>query len=226
MIKLSDALTSLVEQNSLLQIGIRHRLLNLTQAAKYLQPLVEARVKKQVQPSAILMALSRLQRTIEARPSQQEAALRFGISNIFINTELCAVTYPNTLGVRRAFQSAYAKIQRDERFITATQGVHELTIILEQRELKALKASISERPIRVVEELASLGLSFDKKYGETPGFLYSIFQQLYLQNLNIVEIASTSGELIIYLREQDVRLAFDTIYNRFGRSLRGNTQRI
>jgi hypothetical protein len=35
--------------------------------------------------------------------------------------------------------------------------------------------------------------------------------------VNIVEIASTSNELIIYLEERDVELAFDTLYRQFVR---------
>jgi hypothetical protein len=39
-----------------------------------------------------------------------------------------------------------------------------------------------------------------------------IFQKLYLQNVTIVEIASTSNELILYPEERDVEFAFDTVY--------------
>ena len=61
MQKLSDAIKDIVSRNSLLQLGISHRLLNLSQVSRYLLPQVEARIQKKIQPSAVVMSLSRLQ---------------------------------------------------------------------------------------------------------------------------------------------------------------------
>ena len=200
----------------MLQLGLRHRLLNLSQAAQYLRPLIEARVRREVQPSAVVMALSRFQRSIKetTRRSQEHD---FVVSNIFVNSELAAVTFPNTAATRQQIQATYVRVQKSGGYATVTQGVHELTIILSSKEVKALRESATEKPISVTEGIASLGIAFDRKYAQTPGFFYAVFQQLYLQNINIVEIASTSSELVLYLRENDVRLAFDTLFNRFGR---------
>jgi aspartokinase len=42
-----------------------------------------------------------------------------------------------------------------------------------------------------------------------------VLQQVAVQGINVVEIASTATELILYLDQKDVRLAFDTLYQRF-----------
>jgi len=36
-----------------------------------------------------------------------------------------------------------------------------------------------------------------------------------LQGVNVIEIASTSTELIVYINESDVRIAFDTLLRAF-----------
>ena len=78
-----------------------------------------------------------------------------------------------------------------------------------------VRSSVPLPPTSFVPGLASLGVTFDERYLDEPGFLYFVLQQLYFQNINIVELASTSTELILYLAQADVRLAFDTIYQRF-----------
>ncbi len=70
-------------------------------------------------------------------------------------------------------------------------------------------------PRRVYRNLAGLGVKFQEAYLETPGLLYQLLQQLALQNINVVEVASTTTEFNIYLDDRDVQLAFESLYNRF-----------
>lgn len=62
MIKISDAVQGIVIANPVLTAGLHESILNLSQTARRIHSLVEARVQKPATPSAIIMALSRLQR--------------------------------------------------------------------------------------------------------------------------------------------------------------------
>jgi len=235
MIKLADVLKDLVDKNPLLQAGLKHRLLNLTQLSKFIRPQVEARAKKEASEAAILMALSRLQQKfVEPKPGQNEFAhpesARRGaegadirVDNISINAQLCALSFHNTIEVNRGLNSLYNRVHRKSGFITLTHGMQEIRVIVERVSLPLVKECVPEKPLNSHAHLASLGVSFKKNYLETPGFFYLMFQQLYFQNINVVEIASTANELLIYVHENDVRLAFDTLYNRFLLGQRGNS---
>ena len=211
MLKISDAIREIIDGNPLFQMGLGHRLLNLSQVAKHIHPLVEARTKKSVRVSAILMNLSRLQRQHEKSTPPGD----FKIDNIIIHSDLVVLTFPKTKEVHSNLSSLYGEVLRKNGFITITEGVNEITSIIERKHMDLLKEELSKQAIRRHDNVSSLGVKFDEHYLDTPGFLYLVFQQLFLQNINIVEVLSTATELIVYLDKNDVRLAFDTLYNRF-----------
>ena len=56
---------------------------------------------------------------------------------------------------------------------------------------------------------------FSKRYLQTPGLLYRILHQVTMQNINLIEVASTATEFSIFINQADVELAFDSIYRAF-----------
>ncbi|MDQ7040844.1 MAG: hypothetical protein Q9M35_07875 [Rhodothermus sp.] len=213
MRRISEAVQALVEANPILQFGLHHRLLNLSQVARFICPLVAARVRKPVRPSAVLMSLSRLQRRWEA---QQPAPQRqFRVDRINVQGGLCALTLPKQVTTLRELVELFSWVQQEGGYLTLTEGVNEVTVILEQRHLARAGEMLSVVPRRVYRNLAGLGVKFQEAYLETPGLLYQLLQQLALQNINIVEVASTTTEFNIYLDDRDVELAFESLYNRF-----------
>ena len=48
-----------------------------------------------------------------------------------------------------------------------------------------------------------------------PGVLYQLLQALALQGVNLAEVASTTTEFHVYLAENDVMLALDSLYGAF-----------
>ncbi len=217
MRKVSEAVQAIIEANPALQFGLHHRLLNLSQVARFICPLVEARVHKSVQPSAVLMSLSRLQRRWE----NQQPALqrRFRVDRINVQGGLCALTLPKQLATLRELAELFGRVQQEGGYLTLTEGVSEVTVILEQRHMVFIPQVLHVIPRRVYRNLAGLGVKFQERYLETPGLLYQLLQQLALQNINVVEVASTTTEFNIYLDDRDVQLAFDSIYNRFVREV-------
>lgn len=213
MRKVSEAVQALVEANPTLQFGLHHRLLNLSQVARFICPLVAARVRKPVRPSAVLMSLSRLQRRWEVQqPAPQR---RFRVDRINVQGGLCALTLPKQVGTLRELAELFNRVQREGGYLTLTEGVSEVTVILEQRHLSLVPELLSIAPRRVRHRLAGLGVKFQDAYLETPGLLYQLLQQLALQDINVVEVASTTTEFNIYLADRDVQLAFESLYNRF-----------
>ena len=60
MIKASDAVREIVDNDPSLKTGLAQQLMNLSQVARHIHATVEARTHKNVHLSAITMALSRL----------------------------------------------------------------------------------------------------------------------------------------------------------------------
>lgn len=212
MLRISDALREVVGRNPLLQFGFSHQLFNLSQLSRYLLPQIAARTKKEVRESALLMALSRYQRE---ESLQRKAAPEFRVKKLSINSGLVVTTFAKTPEVHRSLNELYRKVQSSQGFFTLSEGVTQITAIFEEEFLPVRKKLVRERALREYTKVGSLSVRFDEKYLEVPGFLYFVLQQLYLQNLNVLELTSTATELIVFLAEEDVRLAFDTLYRRF-----------
>jgi len=98
---------------------------------------------------------------------------------------------------------------------TSSFGTHEITIILPSDNSVALKESIQEKPSFEMSGLTALCIEFSPQYVESPYLLYYLIQQITLQNINVWEMTSTYTEVIFYIEEKDVKLAFSTIYSQF-----------
>lgn len=223
MRKIADELSDIVSGNALLELGLRSSILNLSQTANFIRPMVEARLKREVQTSAITMALSRLARTMgKKRPGGSGGSKSISIDTLTITAGLSVITVTSSSSQRSKFLSFISKLHSRGVFCTLTQGAQQITMIVPATELPQLCQLVSDSSDIVAknEQVAALAISFQNNYAATPGFFFLIFQKLYLQNINIVEINSTHNELLIYLKEDDVELAFRTLYNYFARKKR------
>lgn len=216
MLKLTDALEELIRQNSWVQVGLQDQVLNLSAVAKYFKPLIDARCKKEVSVSAIHMALSRLQRILTRRKQVRVEQVEF--QNITVHSDLSVLSYVNTKETHSQLNQIYTKIHAQNGYMTITEGIHEITIIIDKRYFSTVEKTISQKPKRKSLDVTALAVKFDEKFLEMPGFLYRIIQILAFQGINIIELASTATEIVFYISHSDVRLAFDTLISRTQRA--------
>lgn len=212
MLKLTDSVKDIINSNSFLNSGISSRLLNLSSVAKLIKPLVEARTKKDVKTSAILMSLSRIQ-----RESHEKAALaeKFEITNLTVYSSLCSITFFESQGIQNKISEIYKEIKKNNGRITLIQGVGEIAVIIDENQIPIIEKHIKEPQRNMQKNLAALGIYFNPKHYETPGFIHYITQQIAFQGISIYEISSTFSEITIYVDQKNIRLLFDTIHNSF-----------
>lgn len=159
------------------------------------------------------MALSRLQRS----ETKKKAQPQFEIKKLAANSSLIVSTFTKTKTLHRQVNDFYAQLQDSGASLTISEGASQVTIIYDSEYLPLRAKLIKDTPFKETKGIGSLSVWFDESYLKTPGFIYMVLQQLYFQNLNVVELTSTATELIIYLEEDAVQLAFDTLYSRFRR---------
>lgn len=209
---IARSLAELIEHNELLQFGLYHRLFNLSQLSRFLHPQVEARAKRTVEVSALTMALSRVQR--ELRSAKPQLRTYPAIANMTVHSKLLICVYPVSKEVRSALNKLYNRVHGDSGYITISEGISECSVITAAVYAEYIEELLPGRSIYRYENVSSLAVKFHPTFFETAGVFYSLVQQLYFQNINILEMASAGTEFILYFEEQDVRLAFDTIYRR------------
>jgi len=209
MLNISDSIKKIINENPTLLWGVSNKLFNLSQLSRFIKPLVESRTKKPVQPSAILMNLSRAQRQInKTAPNPGQ----FKIEDITINSNLIILTFEKSKLAKRKINQIYNAIEEKNNYFCITEGANEITIIIDAKLKDLLKGVQSKKQYA---NISAVGLRFSEKYGEIPGLFYAVTQQLALQNINIVELCSTYTELIVYVAQNDTRLVFDTIFDQF-----------
>ncbi len=217
MKKITDSAREIIDTTPALNFGFHHRLLNLSQVARFIRPLVEARTHKEASDSAVLMSLSRLQSKLVPPERLEEIRL----DKINIHSGLCSLTIFKTREVHGELNRLFTKVQSRSGFITITEGINEITAILEDTDFQSAVDMLSEKPRYIHRDIASVGVKFSDDILVHSGVIYRLLQQVALQNINVIEIASTATEFNIYVREQDVRLTFDSIYRRFSKRAGG-----
>ena len=212
MLKISDAVKAIVEADPALRTAMSQRSLNLSQVARRMHPAVEARTQKGVQVSAVAMALSRLQ----AQLPDVDAAPPLRLSRrITVQRDLAVLTYPNTPRVQEGLLSVQEGVRRSGGYLTISEGMREITLIVEGEHLALARDRLPERPTRVRKGVASLVVGLTEENLATPAVLYRILQPLAIQGINLAEVTSTTREFHLYLAEEKVMLALESLYAAF-----------
>ena len=209
MNKISDAIKGIVQGNAFLEFGVCHQLFNLTQLARYLQPFVAARTKKEVSVSAITMAMSRMGPQFVANTPKPSD---FQLEKVHITTGLCTATFQRSIEAHRAINKLHIDMQKKNAFCSVSEGMTEITVIVECRFEQKLLSWSKVKPVFSHSRLASVEILFGSSYTDTPGMLYMLLQRVALQNINLIEVSSTYSGIILFVAEQDTTLVFDTLY--------------
>lgn len=211
--KIPEALQVIISSTPSLEFGIAHNLFNQTQLAKYLHPLVVARVGKEVSIPALSMALSRLSPGLPKNARQKIE--RFKFKNLVIQPGLVIFSLKKDAETHRQVNQLYGRASKNRSHFGVSEGLNQVTVIVDEHEMEAAQSIFDSKSLLKPIRASSVSMSFDPKYLSTPGFLYIVLQQIALQGINILELSSTATELILYVGPDEVTLAFDTLYQRF-----------
>lgn len=209
----SEAVRALVGGNELLRSGLDDGLLNLSSVARFILPSVQARLNRDVTVSAVLMSLSRLQR--ERSVVRGPTGVDLFVDRIHVQSGLCTLTVPKSAEAHQETQRFFSRVQGAGGYVTYAEGTAEITLLVEETYLRHFDPSGAFAPKQLQRRIAGLGVTFRRETTERPGLLYRLLQQIAMQRINVVEVNSTMTEFTIYVHEDDVRLAFDSIYRAF-----------
>ncbi len=212
MLSLSSILPQIVLGDPILQYGLQHRLFNLSQLARHIRKQVEVRAKKSVSESAILMALSRYQRQLrKTAPSIEQ----FKISKLTVHTGLDIFSFDKTKDVLSAVNAMHKFVLEKNGYLTISEGTFEITVIVASEFAPTIRKYLGRKIKYERIGVSALVIHFPPKYIAVPGLLCLLLQQVMLQGINVLEVASTYTEFVLYIEEQNIHLAFDTLYRLF-----------
>ena len=90
-----------------------------------------------------------------------------------IQSGLCAATVVKSPTSHRELNRVFNRIQSRNGFITVTEGMREVTVIVEADNLRLVTSALSSPPRILHENLAAVGVAFDERYLKVKGHFVS-----------------------------------------------------
>ncbi|MFA7285387.1 MAG: hypothetical protein WC011_00865 [Candidatus Paceibacterota bacterium] len=200
MIKIHDIVHSVLLSDEEALSAISNGYMNLSQYAWKIQKEVESKTKKEVGIPGIVVALSRLAKDIgNKNPLIQEVEIK----NITTKTPLSEIVYSKTSESIVKLSKVYDKVKTGtDDFFTMTLSTNEITVICSDRIKIEIEKSLKEKPIMVVKNLASIGLSLDPKYYPMPNITFSLIRRIAQKRIPLAETITTRTEIIFVFEQK------------------------
>ena len=96
-------------------------------------------------------------------------------------------------------------------FISVISGIHETSIITNERNLSSVKKIVLKDVKNISKSLSSVTLNIPENSTEMIGLFYLITKGLSWDNISIVEIISTWSETSYIVKSKDSTRAYDCV---------------
>lgn len=215
MIKISEIVEEIVREDEYVMLLGPKKLINFSSFARIIQDQVEQKCKKEVKIGSIVAALTRFFNVVpqlEVPKSPTEI-----IDRLSVHSNLEGMTIERSEKTTQMIQKIYEGLTLNSNsFITITQGVNEITLVLESSLASIFRASLKNfKKIYDKKNLVGISIKFDFKYLEIPNILFQLHRRIVVKKINIIEMISTATELTFILEKKDLKLALESLQKNF-----------
>jgi hypothetical protein len=213
MITVSETLENIVKQKPFIEQALADGLLNLSAFSRQIRPDIEKALKKPVTEAAILMALKRLVPLMDVSIHNKIEKATKGFGDIIVRSNLSDFTYKNSETLMEK-QGNLILLLRNEKeiFYTISRGVFETTIVISSDFTERVKQIFKDEVlISSTVSISSITLRLPKDNVRIPGLYYFVFKQIAWEGISVLEAISTTNELSIIVKDNDVDRVFSII---------------
>ncbi|MBP6085440.1 hypothetical protein KA517_04370 [Candidatus Gracilibacteria bacterium] len=210
MINIAEVVKELISADYVHLESLRTHTLNLHAYASLIQPSIENRAKKPVKVGSIVMALSRLSKSLASVPELIPTVI---IETLIVKSGLTVVNYEKTSKLIAILsQASIARSDRD--FFVISEALAEIAIVAPNENMKVIEALIPYQPKSKFTDAVAITLRFGIDYVVIPNVLYAFVSTLAMRRINLLEIVSTLTEVAFIIENKDMDEAVD-IFKRF-----------
>ncbi len=214
MRKISDIVGQMLLENEIAYSALTAGHLNQSAYAASIRKDVEEKAMKPVKPGSIVIALSRLKKTLKGKPALVPEVI---VDDIAAQSGLMEIVYERTKENLAALDRLSAAVQHASDIFMVTRGIGEITIIAPHAMRAAiLKTFHHRKPKAELQGLASLTVRFDEMYIEIPNTFYAVQRRFAMKRMNIIEMISTYTEITLIFRKEDLDQAFLILHGMLG----------
>ncbi len=210
---IQEAVESTIRKTPFIEEALNEKLINVSSLARIIMPEVSKVLNKEVKIGAVMMAINRLSPANELRIRRNIKKLASNLGDFIVRSDLCDFTFKNTPSLLKEISKLLSKASdSNDYFLTVSQGIFETNIVV-NKNLQVFVEDMfkNETLINNVLDLASITLKLPKENLEQSGIYYFILKQLAWANIPLQEIISTTNEMTIVVKEQDVNETFSIL---------------
>lgn len=204
---------SIIKKKPFLESALIEGLINLSALARQLKPEVEKQAARPVNDGAIIMALNRLVPRLELLSHMKFRKVIENIGDIVVRSNLADLTYRNSASLFGGQALLLERVRETkEAFCTFSQGAGETAMVLSSTLVAAAEEIFRhEQQLAKTVALSSITIKLPAENSIYPGVYYYIFKELAWDNINMVELISTTNEFTVVVHDDDVHRAFSIL---------------
>lgn len=212
---IQETVETIINRTPFIEEAMQDKLINVSSLARTIKPEVEKNLGKKVKSGAIMMAINRISpiNILRIRKNIKSFSLKLG--DFIVRSDLLDYTFKNTSSLHKQISVLFSRTGNNrESFFTVSQGIFETNIVVS----KNLKPEIErlftkEKIVNSIEKLASITIKLPKINVEQSGIYYFILKQLAWANIPLQEIISTTNEITLVVKEEDINKTFSILIN-------------
>ena len=211
--KLSTIVTNLINQSPFIQEALDLDLINITSLARHLQQDIERSIDRDIQISAIVMAIKRRPTNMSQILDKSLTQFMSSLGDVLVRSDIYDYTYAHSLSFRQS-QIDFLGLIKDEThsYYSFCRGMGETTIVVNHVLKPIVETAFGSEELLVSRSnLAALSISLPSTNQDISGVYYTLLKRLAWQGINIIEVISTSNEITLIVSKSDIDHVFSMI---------------
>ncbi|MBG16442.1 MAG: aspartate kinase [Crocinitomicaceae bacterium] len=212
MISIKTHIENELKKEPFLLENINNGLINISSLARKIEPKISELVGRKINTNAIVMSIKRMEIQEINKTRILKKQLR-KIGDITVRSGLIDYNFNNSAEFEKLKSKFNISLLTNTKgFHTLSKGINETTIIISENLKAIFEKKLKDIPYRTkTENLASITIELPKENTQTTGLYYSLLGIIAYKGINLIEVISTTNELTIILKEQQVSTALETL---------------
>lgn len=210
---IQETVETIINRTPFIEEAMQDKLINVSSLARAIKPEVEQTLGKKVKSGAIMMSINRISpiNILRIRKNIKSFSLKLG--DFIVRSDLLDYTFKNTGSLHKQISILFTKTGNNrESFFTVSQGIFETNIVVSKNLKPEIELLFSkEKIVSSIEKLASITIKLPKINVEQSGIYYFILKQLAWANIPLQEIISTTNEITLVVKEEDINKTFSIL---------------
>lgn len=206
----ADSVRHYIVTHAFIEEALTDGIINYAGLARKILPVIQESCTQPVREGAIIMALKRLSPSYYYQVNTGIKKVLNRLGQFTVRYDINDYTYKNSSSLIGQQENVFRHVARHpECFYSFSQGLTESTIVASKELHEQIDDLFSKELLLVHKKnLAALTIMLPGDNTEISGIYYFIFKELAWQNINVVEVISTTNEITLVVDEKDVESSF------------------